>query len=134
MIKRNATIDADAPLSPAAVISKLLSENPRITQAELARAMGLSRARITQIIHGAAPITPGTALRLERVCGVSAEYWLELQLAVDLFYEKDRLREELRRIRQIATYDAERATLEKGGPGVGEAALGSLTSGASKGD
>src|SRR5690606_10582405 len=36
---------------------------------------GLSRKTVNEIIQGKAPITPDTALSLERVLGVSARFW-----------------------------------------------------------
>ena len=107
MIERCAPVAAGPPSSPAAAISRLLRQNPGLNQADLARAMGISRARINQLIRGGAPISPATALRLERVSGVSAAYWLKLQVKADLISEQDRLREELQQIRRIASYDVE---------------------------
>lgn len=48
-------------------------------QAELARRTGLSIKHINQIVQGAAPITPETALALERVTGVPAQLWARLE-------------------------------------------------------
>ena len=49
-----------------------------MTQADLARRTGLSTKHINQIILGGAPITPETALALERVTGVAAGFWARL--------------------------------------------------------
>src|SRR5690606_33325123 len=46
-----------------------------MTQAELAERTGLSRKTVNEIIQGKAPITPDTALSLERVLGVAARFW-----------------------------------------------------------
>lgn len=46
-----------------------------MTQAELAERMGLTTKTINFIIKGNGPITPETALQLERVLGTPASFW-----------------------------------------------------------
>jgi len=58
----------------------------RMTQTELAARLGVSYPRLNEIIHGRRSVTPDTALRLERVLGVSAEFWLGLQQDWDLWH------------------------------------------------
>ena len=50
----------------------------------LARELGVSRSRINEIIHGRRAVTAETALRLARLFGTSADFWLGLQAAYDL--------------------------------------------------
>ena len=42
--------------------------------------------RLNEIIHGKRPVTPDTALRLERVLGMPADFWLGLQLDWNLWH------------------------------------------------
>jgi HTH-type transcriptional regulator/antitoxin HigA len=56
-----------------------------MTQAELAERTGLSTKHVNQIIAGAAPVTPETALALERVTGAPAGFWTNLEAAYQLF-------------------------------------------------
>ncbi len=51
------------------------------TQADIADRTGLSRKHLNQIVKGVAPVTPETALLLERVTGVSAAMWNALEAA-----------------------------------------------------
>ena len=44
----------------------------------------MPRNRITGILHGERAITADTALRLGRFFGMSAEFWLGLQMDYDL--------------------------------------------------
>jgi HTH-type transcriptional regulator/antitoxin HigA len=46
-----------------------------LSQAELAARAGLSTKHVNQIIKGTAPITPETAIVLERITGVPASVW-----------------------------------------------------------
>jgi addiction module HigA family antidote len=57
----------------------------RMTQREFADAIGVSRVRLNELIHGRCAVTPDTALRLERALGESARWWLGLQLEYDLW-------------------------------------------------
>jgi addiction module HigA family antidote len=50
-----------------------------IPQADLARRTGLSTKHINQVIQGSAPLSPDTALLLERATGVSAGMWNALE-------------------------------------------------------
>lgn len=57
-----------------------------ITQSELAREIGVTFARINELINGKRGITPDTALRLERFLGTTAQFWLNAQQAWDLYH------------------------------------------------
>ncbi len=48
--------------------------------------MGVSFPRLNEIIRGKRGVTPDTALRLARVLGMSAEFWLGLQQDWDLWH------------------------------------------------
>lgn len=53
-------------------------ENIGMSQAELAERTGRPKKTINEIINGKAAITSDTALQLERVLGVPARFWLNL--------------------------------------------------------
>jgi addiction module HigA family antidote len=53
----------------------------RLTQRELATRLKASYPRINELIQGRRGMTPDTALRLERLLGVEAGFWPNLQLA-----------------------------------------------------
>lgn len=56
-----------------------------LTAGALAKAMGLKdRTRIERLARETQPVTPDTALRLERVFGMSAQFWMNLQVQHDL--------------------------------------------------
>jgi addiction module HigA family antidote len=66
-----------------------------ITQSAFAIRLGVSFPRLNEIIRGRRSVTPDTALRLEKVLGVSAQVWLGLQQDWDLWHlmRSDRVRE-----------------------------------------
>lgn len=57
-----------------------------ITQSAFATRLGVSFPRLNEVINGKRAVTPDTALRLARVLGMSADFWLGLQQAWDLWH------------------------------------------------
>ncbi len=57
-----------------------------MTQSELAEKLGVSYPRVNELINKKRGVTPDTALRLEKLFGMDAQFWLNLQLAWDLYY------------------------------------------------
>ena len=57
-----------------------------VSQVAFARRLGVSFPRLNAVIRGRRAVTPDTALRLERVMGVSATFWLGLQQDWDLWH------------------------------------------------
>ena len=57
-----------------------------ITQSEFAIRLGVSFPRLNEVIRGKRSVTPDTALRLARVVGMSADFWLGLQQDWDLWH------------------------------------------------
>jgi antitoxin HigA-1 len=74
-----------------------------LTAGALARAMGLKdRTRIERLIREKQPITADTALRLGKVFGTSAQFWINLQNAHDLSKAAIETRDELKAIKPLA--------------------------------
>jgi addiction module HigA family antidote len=63
---------------PGEVLSSEL-ELRDMSQQELSKRTGLSAKHIVSIVKGKAPITPETAIKLERAIGMPANYWLNLE-------------------------------------------------------
>jgi plasmid maintenance system antidote protein VapI len=63
---------------------------------------------MNEIIHGKRTVTPETALRFARFTNTEAEFWLNLQLAVDLW--DARHLEDLEEIQEIEPVDYEPST------------------------
>src|SRR5262245_38713568 len=64
--------------APGETLAEILDDRA-MTQAELAERMGRPRKTISEIIGAKAEITPETALQLERVLGVPASFWSNLE-------------------------------------------------------
>ena|SRR6266404_1182789 len=77
------------PLSPGEMMKEyLIDEELHLTQQQLAARLGISRGRVNEILNEKRAITADTAMRLERVLGPSTQFWMRLQLAVDLYDAK----------------------------------------------
>jgi len=61
-----------------------------LTVTKAAKALGVSRQALDNVIHGKAAISPEMAIRLDKAFGGSAETWLRLQAAYDLAQAKKR--------------------------------------------
>ncbi len=74
------------PTRPGEMLLEEFVKPLAITQSELASRLGISFPRLNEIIRGKRAITSDTALRLARVLGMSADFWLGLQLDWDLWH------------------------------------------------
>lgn len=63
--------------TPGQILSRFLESNG-MSKRELARQMGLSTKLVHDIIHKNARIKAKTAIRLERVTGIPAFHWLDM--------------------------------------------------------
>jgi addiction module HigA family antidote len=70
-------------IHPGEYLSETLTEL-NISQAEFARAIGVSAMRISHIVKGTRPVTAELALLIGRALDQSPQYWLNLQTAYDL--------------------------------------------------
>ena len=74
------------PTHPGEMLMEEFLKPLKMTQAELAEKLGVSYPRVNELIHGKRGVTPDTALRLEQLFGMEAQFWLNLQLAWDLYH------------------------------------------------
>ena len=56
-----------------------------LSQVELARRMGVPIQRVNTLIRGKRDMTVETAILLARALKTSSEFWMNLQVALDLF-------------------------------------------------
>lgn len=74
------------PTRPGEMLLEEFVKPLGITQSELAISLGISFPRLNEIIRGKRAITSDTALRLERVLGMPADFWMGLQMDWDLWH------------------------------------------------
>ena len=71
------------PIHPGEHLAEILDEL-EISGSRLARAIGVPRRRINDILRGRRAVTADTALRIGQALGMTPEYWLNLQRMYDL--------------------------------------------------
>lgn len=74
------------PTHPGEMLLEEFLKPLGVTQSAFAIRLGISFARLNEIIRGKRGVTPDTALRLARVLGMPADFWLGLQQDWDLWH------------------------------------------------
>lgn len=74
------------PTHPGALLREIVLPALPVGKAEVARALGISRQALYDILSEKQPVTPNTAVRLGVVLGTSAASWLNMQTAYDLWH------------------------------------------------
>lgn len=72
------------PIHPGEILQKEFIEPMGLSQNKLALAIHVPARRINEIVLGKRGITADTALRLARYFGMSAQFWLGLQIDYEL--------------------------------------------------
>lgn len=83
------------PPHPGEVLQEWLSG---VSTTQAAAALGVTRVHLSRILHGHAGVTADMALRLSQALDTSAELWLGLQTAFDLWQAEQRPRPRVRRM------------------------------------
>lgn len=90
------------PTHPGEMLLEEFLKPLGLTQVALAERIGVSYPRVNELVHGKRAMTPDTALRLERLLGVEAQFWLNLQLRWDLYHAgRGGSAAEIRRIQRL---------------------------------
>lgn len=87
------------PTHPGEMLREEFLIPMNLTQKDLADAIQLPYQRINEIVAGKRDVTPSTALRLAKFFGMSADFWLNLQVKFDLFSALKKEQNMLKKIR-----------------------------------
>ena len=74
------------PTHPGEMLLEEFLKPLGISQSAFAIRLGISFPRLNEVINAKRSVTPDTALRLARVTGMSADFWLGLQQDWDLWH------------------------------------------------
>jgi len=97
----NTTKRETPPTHPGEMLKEDFMPDFNLNAAALARALGVSRQTVNEILRERRAITPTMALRLSRLFGNSPEFWLNAQHSRDLWDSEKRFHEELTQIRPL---------------------------------
>lgn len=89
------------PTHPGELLQEDFLPDYGLTVAGLADAVGVSRQSINELLRGRRALSPEMALRLSRLFGNSAEFWLNAQGAVDLWDAAHAIKGEVARIKPL---------------------------------
>lgn len=92
---------AVAPTHPGVMLREDFMPDYGLTATALAVGLGVSRQTVNDLLRARRALSPAMALRLSRLFGNSAEFWLNAQRAVDLWEAEKRLADELADIRRL---------------------------------
>jgi addiction module HigA family antidote len=79
------------PAHPGEILLHEFLKPLELSQIKLAEKMGVPVQRINTLINGKRDMTAETALLLSRVLKTSPEFWMNLQVACDLYTAKKHL-------------------------------------------
>lgn len=89
------------PTHPGEMLVEEFLRPMKITQRELADAIHVPYQRVNELVNQKRGITPSTALRLARFFGVSADFWLNLQIRWDLYKTQQAEQDDLAEIQDV---------------------------------
>jgi antitoxin HigA-1 len=92
-----------APAHPGEILRAEILPATGLTKIDVARRLGVSRQSLYDLVDDRRPVTPQMALRLARLFGNSAAFWLDLQRDHDLRTLQSALAPELDRIEPLAS-------------------------------
>ena len=89
------------PTHPGEMLREDFMEDYELSVSGLAEALGVSRQSINELLRERRAVSPEMAIRLGRLFGNSAEFWLNAQRALDLWEANQALKSEVARIRPL---------------------------------
>ncbi len=83
------------PTHPGEMLREEFLIPMNISQRDLADAIHVPYQRVNELVNKKRGITPSTALRLAKFFGMSADFWLNIQMRWELFKAKNTEENEL---------------------------------------
>ncbi len=90
------------PTHPGEMLREDFLPDYGLTVSSFAKAIGVSRQTVNELVRERRALSPEMALRLARLFGNSAEFWLNAQRAVDLWEAGRRAKKKIERISPLS--------------------------------
>lgn len=90
------------PTHPGEMLREDFLPDFNLTVSGLAGAIGVSRQSINELLRERRSISPEMALRLARLFGNSAEFWMNAQRAVDLWDAAESIKKDVDQIKPLS--------------------------------
>jgi antitoxin HigA-1 len=88
------------PPHPGEILQDTVLADGGLTVSEFARLLGVSRVALSRVANGRAGVSAELAIRLAAALGGSAESWLQMQAAYDLWQARKTRRPKIAPLRQ----------------------------------
>jgi addiction module HigA family antidote len=136
MVDTDALEGAEAPASlpthPGVFLRDVVLPEVELSKTEIAARLGLARPTFYAILNGEGGVTPETALKLGRLFGNSAKFWMNMQMAYDLARAKAAISDQLEAIVSVANRGSA-AVARKVGPAAARSDAGKFLKPGGKG-
>lgn len=90
------------PTHPGEMLREDFIPGYGLTVSGLATAIGVSRQSVNELLRERRSVSPDMALRLARLFGNTAEFWLNAQRAVDLWDTAATIKKDVLRIKPLS--------------------------------
>lgn len=90
------------PPHPGKILQDTVLAEGRLKVSEFARRLGVSRVALSRVVNGRAAVSADMALRLAAALGGSAESWLQMQAAYDLWHAAKKRRSKIQPLKLAA--------------------------------
>lgn len=90
------------PTHPGAMLREDFFPDYGLTVSSFAKAIGVSRQTVNELLRERRSVSPEMALRLARLFGNSPEFWLNAQRAVDLWEAARAAKDKIDRITPLS--------------------------------
>ena len=90
------------PTHPGAILREDIFPKVKMSQAEIAKALGVTSQTISEIARERRGISPDMANRLARAFNTTPEFWIRLQEAVDMWDAVNAHHKEYEKIPKLA--------------------------------
>lgn len=90
------------PTHPGEMLREGFLPDYKLTVSGFAKAIGVSRQTVNEVLRERLAVSPEMALRLSRLFGNSPEFWLNAQQAVDLWETAKQAKHRINRISPLS--------------------------------
>jgi len=88
--KQGTPIQTDVILHPGEMLAMEL-EARQIKKADFAVQLGIKPSQLSELLHGKRHVSTQMALRLENALSIDAEFWMRIQIAFDIAFERRKM-------------------------------------------
>lgn len=87
--KSGAILKTDELLHPGELLNMEI-EARGLKKTVVAGLLQMHPSQLSELLHGKRHVSAALALKLEQLFGINAEYWMRLQVAYDIFVERQK--------------------------------------------